>query len=472
MGFVMPGLQREAVVAGRVGRSEIGRDRSAHASGDPAPAVSTAPVAMGTRGERPGARRILLGAFGDPGHAFPMIALGRAMAARGHDVTLQTWDRWRTAVEAEGMRFAAAPEYHVFPNGGVGSQPLDFYEAVVHATRDTIPLVRELAPEVVVADILTLAPALAAELQGVPCATLIPHVHPHPPAGAPIYSIGARLPRTAFGRAFWRHATRPMEHGLERGRKDLNAVRARLGLPALAHVHGGTSRQLALVGTFPQLEYPRAAGEWGPNTHVVGPLIWEPPAADVELPPGEEPLVMIAPSTAQDPEHLLLGAALRGLADAPVRVMATWNRRLPARPLPVPANARVVEWVSYARTMPQCDLVVCHAGHGTMARALSCGCAVVACPVAGDMSENAARVEWAGAGVRLPRRFIAPRPLRLAVERALADTTIRVRAGALATWWQASDPAQRAAALVERLAAGTTAEAAPAHPRRPTAAVG
>ena len=53
-------------------------------------------------------RRLLLGAFGDPGHAFPMLALGRALAARGHEVTLQTWRRWHDAVEAEGMRFAAS----------------------------------------------------------------------------------------------------------------------------------------------------------------------------------------------------------------------------------------------------------------------------------------------------------------------------------------------------------------------------
>ncbi len=85
----------------------------------------------------------------------------------------------------------------------------------------------------------------------------------------------------------------------------------------------------------------------------------------------------------------------------------------------MPANARVVEWVSYARTMPACDVVVCHAGHGTLVRALACGCAVVACPHVGDMNENAARLDWAGAGVRLPRRFVSPRPLRLAVERAL-----------------------------------------------------
>jgi UDP:flavonoid glycosyltransferase YjiC (YdhE family) len=398
-------------------------------------------------------RRVLLGAFGDPGHAFPMIALGRALAARGHDVTLQTWKRWQAHVEAEGLSFAPAPEYEVFPSG---TEPLDFYEAVVHATTDTRPLVRELRPDVVVADILTLAPALAAELEGVPWATLIPHVYPHGEPDFPVYSVGARLPRTSAGRAFWRLAQRPVDRGLERGRLELNDTRTRLGLPPLAHVHGGISRELALVATFPQLEYPRP---WPGHVHVVGPLMWEPPAQDVELPRGsardgrELPLVLVAPSTAQDAEHTLLDAALRGLADAPVRVLATWNRRLPSRPLPVPENARLVDWVSYSRTMPHCDLVVCHAGHGTLARALASGCAVVASPAIGDMNENAARMAWAGAGVRLPRRFLSPRRLRLAVELALGGPSIRERAREMADWARTHNAGDAAARLVERLAA-------------------
>ncbi len=392
---------------------------------------------------------MLLGAFGDPGHAFPMIALGRALAARGHAVTMQTWERWRAPIEAEGLAFAPAPEYRVFPSG---PEPLDFYESVVHATRDTLPLVRELRPDIVVADILTLAPALAAELAGVPCATLIPHVFPQGAPGMPIYSLGARLPRTAAGARFWRRASRPVEHGLERGRQDLNRTRASVGLPALDYVHGGTSRELALVATFPQLEYPRT---WPAHAHVVGPLMWEPPAEDAELPPGDAPLVLIAPSTAQDPTHRMLAAALRGLAGAPVRVLATWNRRLPARPLPVPENARLVDWVSYSRTMPLCDVVVCHAGHGTLVRALSSGCAVVACPAIGDMNENAARLDWAGAGVRVPGRFVSPRPLRLAVERALAEPSIRARARELAAWTGAYDAGAIAARLVEGLAERT-----------------
>ncbi len=185
--------------------------------------------------------------------------------------------------------------------------------------------------------------------------------------------------------------------------------------------------------------------------------MWEPPD-DSPPPPRSDrsddgrPLVLVAPSTAQDAEHRLLRAALEGLADLPVRVLATWNRRLPPRPLPVPENAEVVPWVVYSQAMPRCEVVVCHAGHGTLARALSCGCAVVACPAAGDMNENAARLDWAGAGVRVPRRFVSARTVRLAVERALDEPSIRERATEIAEWSRTNDPAGVASTLVEALA--------------------
>ncbi|MDQ6750286.1 MAG: glycosyl transferase [Actinomycetota bacterium] len=392
-------------------------------------------------------RRFLLGAFGDPGHAFPMIALGGALAARGHQVTMQTWRRWHEPVEQTGMRFAAAPEYQVFPTR---ERPLKPYEAAVRAAQETRPLIDDARPDAVVADILTPAVALAAEAEGVTWATLVPHVFPPGGDGFPPYSIGARLPRTRLGRAMWRTLEQPVGAGLRRGREELNGARARLGLPALAGVHGGISRALCLVGTFPHLEYPRA---WPPGTHVVGPLLWEPPAAGVELPPGEEPLVLVAPSTSQDPEHRLLRAAVAGLADLPVRVLATINRRGLSAPLSVPPNARLVEWVSYAQAMPHCDVVVCHGGHGTMVRALASGCSVVVAPATGDMHENAARADWAGVGVRVPWRFVSPSTLRLAVQRALGDPRLRAGAGELAAWAQRNRGAERAAGLVEQFAA-------------------
>jgi len=390
----------------------------------------------------------LLAAFGDPGHAFPAIALGRELAARGHDVTLETWSKWRADAEREGMRFAAAPEYQVFPTEGRALKP---YVAAVRASAETRALIRAADPDVVVADILTVAATLAAELEERPWATLVPHVLPMGEPGFPVYAVGAVYPRTAIGARLWRTARPLLMRGEQQGRDELNETRTRVGLPPLEHVHGGTSRKLALVATFPHLEYPRQASE--PWLRVTGPLLWEQPFGEVEEPPGDEPLVLVAPSTSQDPDHRLLRAALAGLAGEPVRVLATTNRRAPSQPIDVPANARLVDWVSYARTMPRCAAVVCHAGHGTVVRALASGTPVVACPHAGDMAENAARVRWAGVGVSLPRRFHTPRGVRLAVRRLLSDPRYGQRAEEIRDWCTTHDGAATAADELEAFAA-------------------
>jgi UDP:flavonoid glycosyltransferase YjiC (YdhE family) len=101
--------------------------------------------------------------------------------------------------------------------------------------------------------------------------------------------------------------------------------------------------------------------------------------------------------------------------------------------------------------MPLCDAVVCHAGHGTLVRALASGVPVVACPHAGDMAENAARIRWAGAGVSLPRRFTTARGVRLAVRRLLAEPSYARRAAELGDWAARHDGATAAAEAVEEL---------------------
>jgi UDP:flavonoid glycosyltransferase YjiC (YdhE family) len=362
-------------------------------------------------------------------------------------VTLETWSKWREHVEREGMSFAAAPEYQVFPTRERALKP---YAAAVRASAVTRELIRSVDPQVVVADILTVAAALAAELEERPWVTLVPHVMPMGQPGFPIYALGAVPARTPAGERLWR-LTRPLlMKGEQQGQRELNGARERVGLPPLSYVHGGISRELALVATFPQLEYPRPAPE--PWMQVTGPLMWEQPFGDVELPPGSDPLVLVAPSTSQDPERGLLRAALTGLADEPVRVLAVFNRRTQSRPLSVPDNARVADWLSYARTMPRCQAVVCQAGHGTLARALHSGVPVVACPYGGDQAETASRVRWAGVGVSLPRRFHTPRGLRLAVRRVLDDPGYAERTGALARWSAGHDGPVAAADAVERVA--------------------
>jgi MGT family glycosyltransferase len=397
--------------------------------------------------------RVLVAAFGDPGHVFPAISLGKALAARGHEVVVETWEERRAAVEGAGLGFAAAEEYRMFPPPEPDSAD---GQHAAEAARALLPLLEEMRPHVAVSDILTLAPALAAERAGVPLATLIPHIYPVVEPGLPFFAIGLRPPRTPIGRAAWKAGQRALNVGLEHGRRDLNLQRRRLDLPPIERFHGGISPDLALVATFPQLEYPR---RWPAGVEVTGPMTFEVPHPRIELPPGEQPLILVAPSTAHDSGNHLVRTALEAFAGKPVRVVATTNRVAPQSPIEVPANAVLVDWLSYSQLMPAASLVISHGGHGTVARALGAGTPVLICPIAGDMSETAMRVSWAQAGLSLPWRLCRPQPLRWATRRILGDPSFAARAGQIAAWGRENDGAQRGAELVERLARRGSAHA-------------
>lgn len=393
----------------------------------------------------------LVAAFGDPGHTLPAIALSKALRERGHRVVFETWEKWREVLEGEGIEFHAAEEYRVFDT----ARDDDAGPSAGDAAVALAPLMDELRPDVVVNDILTLAPALAAERAGVRWATLIPHVFPEHAPGLPFFAFGgARLPRTPLGRLAWTLPLPVLESGLRRGRAELNAERAKVGLPAVERFHGGTSEGLALVATFPQLEYPR---RWPGHVHVTGPMEFETAYPDVELPEGEGPLVAVAPSTAQDPECRLVRVALEALADEPVRVVATTNGHVPRRAIEVPANARLYGWVRYSQVLSAADLVICHGGHGTVARALGLGTPVLVCPAVGDMAENGARVGWAGVGLALPWRLLGRGSLRAVVRRMLGDPSFSERAGEIAAWAREDDGPARGAELVEIYAAAQRA---------------
>jgi MGT family glycosyltransferase len=390
--------------------------------------------------------RFLVAAFGDPGHVFPAIALGRALAGRGHEVTIETWEERRAAVEGAGLGFVAAEEYRMFPPPDPDS-PEGSHAA--EAAKALLPLLDEMRPHAVVSDILTLAPTLAAEVAGVPLATLVPHIYPVVEPGLPFFAVGLQPPRTPLGRGVWQAGQRALNIGLEQGRDDLNRQRARLGLPPTERFHGGISPDLALVATFPQLEYPR---RWPAGIEVTGPMSFEVPHPDIELPPGDEPLVLVAPSTAHDSHNHLVRTALAALADEPVRVVATTNRVVPQTPIEVPDNAVLVDWLSYSQVMPAASLVISHGGHGTVARALGAGTPVLISPIIGDMSETAMRVAWTKAGLSLPWRLCRPGPLRWAARRILGDPAFAKRAAELAAWGREHDGAERGAKLVEHLA--------------------
>jgi UDP:flavonoid glycosyltransferase YjiC (YdhE family) len=133
-------------------------------------------------------------------------------------------------------------------------------------------------------------------------------------------------------------------------------------------------------------------------------------------------------------------------------VLASLDRRAVQRPIRAGPRTRLVNWMSYADAMGSASLVICHAGHGTVVRALERGVPILAVPHSGDMAENAARLDWAGLGVRLPWRLTSPTTLSLAARRALTEQPLMAaRTRELAAWAAAHDGPARAAELIEAL---------------------
>ena len=278
-----------------------------------------------------------------------------------------------------------------------------------------------------------------------PVATLVPHVDPRFEPGWPPYSVGARLPRTAARTrrlADARPARRPRARArAPRARRDAPAARAAAGRAAVRrHLAAARARRDVPAARVPAARPARRNAR--DRAAAVGAGVRRGRAAGRRRAARARRAVdragRRAPAAARGDRGARRAggrarARRRGTAASPTR------RCPPAR-----RNTRLVEWVSYARTMPRCDVVVCHGGHGTVVRALASGCAVVVAPAAGDQNENAARVDWAGAGVRIPRRLVSSSSVALAVRRALADGGMRERARAMAAWLEDNDPGLRA----------------------------
>jgi UDP:flavonoid glycosyltransferase YjiC (YdhE family) len=351
-----------------------------------------------------------------------------------------------------GLDFIATSQDSIVasgPNGATGAS------GVAAAARALVPELRDLRPDFVIADIATHPPALAAEVAGVRRATLVPILYPPPAAGQPVYESGFAPPRTPLGALAWRAlgpwlAERmPSRRWVRDGSGWLNAVRREAGLARLERDDGAITEGLTLVATLPQLEYPR---RWPRDVHVTGPMVFDPPHPDVELPTGEDPLVVIAASTERDPGLRLVKVALDALSEEPVRVVAATGRVGRRWPREAPGNATVAGWISYRQVLPAASVVVGQGGQGTLTRALSEGVPVLVCPDAPDMKGNGTRVLYAGAGLMLPRRLLAPGPLRWAVRRTLAKPRFAERAREIAAWARDNDGAARGAELVERYA--------------------
>jgi UDP:flavonoid glycosyltransferase YjiC (YdhE family) len=191
--------------------------------------------------------------------------------------------------------------------------------------------------------------------------------------------------------------------------------------------------------------------------HYVGPLgIWEPPGerpAFLDAP--GDPWVLVSLSSQTQDDLPIAEVAIGGMADLPVRVIVTiGSGHDPAELADLPSNARVVQVVSHAAVLERGRLLLSHAGHGSVMKALWYGCPMVLVPWGRDQPGVAARAEALGvADVVLPD-VASPDTIRGAASRVLGDPEIKERAERHAARLRSTDPPAVAAALIEDLWTG------------------
>ena len=186
----------------------------------------------------------------------------------------------------------------------------------------------------------------------------------------------------------------------------------------------------------------------------MGPLWWErPSAAPTYLDAPGAPWVLVTVSSNPQVEEMTLArTALQTLAAHPVRVVLTLSPRHPRDELgSVPANARIEQFVPHSAALTRSRLLVSHAGHGIVAKALYYGVPMVLVPWDRDQPGVAARAAALGVAEVVARHDLTELRLSAAIDRVLGNPRYQENAARIASRLQAQDAVAMARARIEAL---------------------
>lgn len=315
---------------------------------------------------------------------------------------------------------------------------------------DTAAELRRRPVDLVAADMLLVGALAAAQAAGVPVAALSPMLHPLSVPGLPPIGTGLRRAAGPLGRLRDRSLAALVRRVWDAGLDDLNELRAGLGLAPLRHTLdqiGSVDRLLVLSSRA--FDYP---AEHPPNVVHVGAQLDDPYwTMSWQPPPDDRPLVLVALSTSFQDQLGDLRRIIAALGFLPVRGLVTTGPAVDPDAFDPPANVEVVHSAPHRLVLEHAAAVITHAGHGITMKALAAGVPLVCLPMGRDQRDNAARVAWHEAGVRL-RRSSSPTAVANAVNRVLADPAFRSAAARLGGQIRADAGPARAVAELHALA--------------------
>jgi len=418
------------------------------------------------------ARSFLFAHWEGGGNTPPMLAVVRRLLARGHTVRVISDPCNRSEVEETGASFAAWTRAPHRVDKSKDTDPLRDWEvksppALIGRLRDhlfvgpaqaqaqdVLDEARRVSADVIVTSEMLFGPMVAAEAAGLPCVALSANVYLFPQPGVPPFGPGLQPATSPFGRLRDRIIRSLALREFGKGTVAFNETRRGLGLPPVSHPFDQLQRLSShLVLTSAAFDFQST----NPPSQLayVGPELddpaWSSPWLSPWLSSDRRPLVLVGFSTTFQNQIDVLRRVIDALSRLDVRAVVTAGPAIQSAELPTAPNVHVCVSAPHSELMKEASVVVTHCGHGTVIRALAAGVPLVCMPMGRDQNENAARVVFHGAGIRI-RPTATSAAIARAVRRVLETTTYAERARALSVQILQDAKNSRAVPVLEGIA--------------------
>jgi UDP:flavonoid glycosyltransferase YjiC (YdhE family) len=404
------------------------------------------------RDERvPAPLRVAILTIGSRGDVQPTLALGRALQADGHTVTIGTHAEFKPFVEKAGLAHATLAgdpkalmslcvSNGMFTPSFIREALANFGTFIDELLRSALAVVKSTDAQLIIQAPTVFAGAHIAEALRIPLINWF--TMPHTPTAAfphPFAVSQVPLATDVYNRASFEAVRHALWQPLA-GR--LNKFRVEIGLKPLPRSVGPTINDgVPMIYCFSRHLVPKP-NEW-PSTVSIAGFFFEETAAGA---PAFVPPKPLADFLAAGPPPIYVGfGSITGIDD----VDAFFEKVLQAVALskqrcilltgwanlgggkPLPANVFVLESVPHDWLFPQCAAVVHHGGAGTLAAGLRAGMPTICVAFFADQFFWAACVSSLGAGFSFEAAKLDAQQLGAAMLDAATNPDIKRRAVAI-----------------------------------------
>jgi rhamnosyltransferase subunit B len=428
--------------------------------------ASTATTAM-TAMPITGRLNVIIVVLGSGGDVYPMIALGGALAARGHEVHVVSSPHFGPAARAAGLVFHACvseeDERRALQNADLW-KPVKGFRLLLQGIVNNVPATYRIIREhhvpgrtIIIGNVAALGARVARETLAAPLVTV--HLAPvllrsrYVQPGVVVsdrWTPVVRAFRAIFVPAVDRWIFDPVVAPA------LNAFRATLGLPAIRRVFDRWIHSPDLVLGFFADWFAAAQPDWPAHTYVVGFPSSEPAGGaalddevEVFLDAGPPPVVF-TPGTSMAFGRQFFEASVDACRSSGRRalLLTPYADQLP----PLPDTVRHIAFAPFDRLLPRAAALVHHGGIGTMAAAFAAGIPQVVVPFNFDQPDNAARLRALGAGTVIrPAAYTGERAAS-ALDALLSSPQVQLTCRTIAARMRTVRPMAAACDLIEAAA--------------------